>query len=97
MQRYLLYPPFLTVHEETNFSDIWESFCLKLLKLEYGTNEIQRRRPPENGIDLYYKSKKIAFQCKSTLEGNKFNIKNACNSLCSALAYTRFVGHTVVR
>ncbi|MCO1604611.1 hypothetical protein [Desulfosporosinus nitroreducens] len=85
MQRYLLYPPFLTVHEETDFSDIWESFCLKLLKLEYGTNEIERRRPPESGIDLFYRSGQIAYQCKSTLNDNKFNIKIACNSLRSAL------------
>jgi hypothetical protein len=85
VQRYLFYPPFIIVHEETNFSDTWEAFCLKLLKLEYGTNEIERRLPPEQGIDLYYQKEKIAFQCKSTVHDSKFNIKKASDSLKSAL------------
>jgi len=84
MQRYLFYPPFLSMPEETDFSDVWEAFCLKLLKLEYETNEIERRRPPESGVDLYYKKRQIAFQCKSTQENSKFNITKACNSLRSA-------------
>ncbi|WP_167345568.1 hypothetical protein [Paenibacillus riograndensis] len=75
----------MTINEENNFSDIWESFCLKLLKLNYRTDEIERRRPPEQGIDLYYKKNKTAFQCKSTLKGSKFNITNACSSLRGAI------------
>lgn len=85
MPTYLLYPPFLKVNEEVSFSDTWESFCLKLLKLEYGTTDIERRRPPEKGIDLYYKDRSIAYQCKSTLKNSKFNITNACKSLNDAL------------
>lgn len=81
---YKLYPPFLCIPEEENFSDVWEAFCLKLLKIEFQTNNIERRKPPEQGVDLYFKEKKIAFQCKSNLKDTKFNITNAKNSLLEA-------------
>ena len=85
MIRYYLYPPFLIVPEETDFSDVWEVFCLKLLKLENGSEDIERRTPPDYGVDLHYKNKSIAYQCKSVDNGSKFNITKSCKSLETAL------------
>lgn len=85
MKIYNLYPPFLYIPEESNFSDMWEVFCLKLLKIDLKTNSIERRQPPEQGVDLYYKDLKRAYQCKSNLKDTKFNITNAKKSLTSAL------------
>ncbi|WP_342552328.1 hypothetical protein [Paenibacillus sp. FSL R7-0652] len=84
--RYILYPPFLVVPEETDFSAAWESFCLKLLKLDLGTNDIEKRNPPESGVDLYFPDKKIAFQCKSIYDRNhRINKKKIKNSIDSAI------------
>ncbi|KAF6563651.1 MULTISPECIES: hypothetical protein [unclassified Paenibacillus] len=81
-----LHPPFLNIPEENNFSDMWENICLKLLKLEKGTNNILRRSPPESGVDLYYEEEKIAYQCKCVIQDSgKFNIKKAKDSLEAAL------------
>lgn len=85
MKIYNLYPPFLYIPEESNFYDTWEVFCLKLIKIDLKTNSIERRTPPEQGVDLYYKNKRIAYQCKSNLKDTKFNITNAKKSLVSAL------------
>jgi len=85
MIRYHLYPPFLYIPEETDFSDTWEVFCLKLLKLELKTSNIERRMPPDIGVDLYYKDNNIAYQCKSCDSTGKFNITKARDSLKAAL------------
>ncbi|MBN3383431.1 hypothetical protein [Clostridium botulinum] len=85
MTSYRLYPPFLYSPEEDDFSKVWESFCLKLLKAEMGTQEIERRNPPESGVDLYGKENKIAYQCKSVTKDGKFNVTKVKKSLDSAL------------
>ena len=80
---YYLYPPFFIVPEENNFADAWEAFCCKLLNLEEKTTEIYRRSPPEQGIDLYYPSKQIAYQCKSIESGKSgdFNVSKVIDSI----------------
>ncbi|PFA47906.1 hypothetical protein CN391_25910 [Bacillus anthracis] len=85
--KYILYPPFLTVPEEENFSNVWEAFCLKLLCLNKSQNNIYRRNPPEQGVDLFDATDKIAYQCKSVESGKSgdFNFKHAIDSLNSAL------------
>ncbi|WP_455819594.1 hypothetical protein [Clostridium butyricum] len=49
MKIYNLYPPFVYIPEESNFSDVWEVFYLKLLKIDLNTNNIERRKPPKQG------------------------------------------------
>ena len=69
-----------------SFADAWEDFCCKLLNLEERTNQIRRRSPPEQGIDLYYQSKNIAYQCKSVESGKdgEFSVQHAIESMKSA-------------
>jgi hypothetical protein len=83
---YYLYPPFFHVPEQSNFPDAWESFCCKLLNLAKGTNEIYVRTAPEQGIDLYFPSKNIAYQCKSVESGKsgEFSSSKAIESLEAA-------------
>ncbi|MFK7797143.1 MAG: hypothetical protein AB8E82_06790 [Aureispira sp.] len=91
---YHFYPPFFVVSESTSFFDAWESFCRKILNLENKTHEIYKRSPPENGVDLFYKSKKIAYQCKSTQSSldPKFNITKAVDSLKTAIKAKEEIG-----
>lgn len=91
---YHLYPPFFLVPEEGNFADAWESFCCKMLCLVENTDEIYRRNFPEQGIDLYYPTKKIAYQCKSVNSGKSgdFNVTKAINSIKSAKKVKNVVG-----
>jgi len=83
---YRLSPPFLYVAEEQNFSDTWEAFCCKLLKISNKTTDIYIRNPPEQGVDIYYPSKKIAYQCKSIESGKSgdFNVTQAIKSIEAA-------------
>ncbi len=83
---YFLYPPFFIVPEENNFADAWETFCCKLLNLKEQTDEIYRRHPPEQGIDLYFPSKQIAYQCKSVESGKSgdFNVAKVLESIKAA-------------
>jgi hypothetical protein len=83
---YYFYPPFFVVSEENSFSDAWESFCCKLLNLAEKTDEIYRRKPPEQGIDLYYPNKKISYQCKSVESGKSgdFDASKTIESIRSA-------------
>lgn len=84
---YQLYPPIFYVPEESSFSDSWEVFCCKMLNIENKTSEIIRRLPPESGVDLFFPSKKIAYQCKSIETGltNGFNPTLVKKSYLSAL------------
>lgn len=86
MNIYELYPPFIYIPEECNFADQWEEFCLRLLKLDNKTNDIERRKAPESGIDLYYNEKKIAYQCKCNLYGTRVNVTKIIDSLKVALS-----------
>jgi hypothetical protein len=96
---YIFYPPFFIENEETNFPDSWEVFCCKLLNLENKTSSIARRLPPENGVDLFFSDKKIAYQCKSIENGlnsgfNLTKIKNSYNSalnIKSSLGWDKYV------
>lgn len=83
---YRLEPPFLYVAEEQDFSKAWEHFCCKLLNLSNNTTEIYVRNPPEQGVDIYYPSKKIAYQCKSIESGKSgdFNAAKAIESIEAA-------------
>jgi hypothetical protein len=91
---YYLYPPFFIVPEESDFADAWESFCCKLLNVKEKTDEIYRRNPPEQGIDLFYPSKQIAYQCKSVESGRSgdFNVTNAIDSIKAAKLIQSDVG-----
>ncbi|WP_310638557.1 hypothetical protein [Delftia acidovorans] len=83
---YRLEPPFLYVAEEQDFSKAWEHFCCKLLNLGNKTTEIYVRNPPEQGVDIYYPSKRIAYQCKSIESGKSgdFNATKAIESIEAA-------------
>ena len=91
---YRLVPPFLHVPEESSFADEWERFCCKLLNLEYGTTEIFVRSPPEQGVDLFYPTRQIAYQCKSVESGKSgdFNATHAIASYQSALTHQASIG-----
>lgn len=91
---YRLVPPFLHVPEESDFPDEWERFCCKLLNLEHATTEIFVRSPPEQGVDLFYPTRKIAYQCKSAVSGKSgdFNASHAIASYQSALAHQASIG-----
>lgn len=88
MYDYHLYPPFFIVPEESDFADAWESFCCKLLCLSEKNTKIYRRYAPEQGVDLYYPDRKIAYQCKSVESGRSrdFDANKTINSIKSALA-----------
>ena len=83
---YRLVPPFLYVPEEQDFSKAWAFFCCKLLNLSNTTTEIYVRNPPEQGVDLYYPSQRIAYQCKSVESGKSgdFNVTKAVESIEAA-------------
>ena len=91
---YQFYPPIFIVSEETNFPDSWEVFCCKLLNLENNTSNIVRRLPPENGVDLFFRDKKIAYQCKSVESGltSGFNLTKIKESYNSALTIKSSLG-----
>jgi hypothetical protein len=74
------------VPEEQDFSKAWELFCCKLLNLSNMTTEIYVRNPPEQGVDIYYPSKKIAYQCKSVESGKSgdFNVTKVVESIEAA-------------
>lgn len=83
---YRLEPPFLYVAEEQDFSKAWEHFCCKLLNISNKTTDIYVRNPPEQGVDIYYPAKKIAYQCKSVESGKSgdFNATKAIESIEAA-------------
>src|SRR5260370_164353 len=80
---YILHPPIFVVPEETSFADAWEAFCCKTLNVREQTDEIYRRHHPEQGIDLYFPTKQIAYQCKSVESGKSsdFNVARALESV----------------
>ena len=90
--QYRLFPPFFKDELNSDFSEAWERFCLKLLKIENDTEMIKKRKPPEQGVDLFYKDKKIAYQCKSFQKDANFNITKAQSSLLMALEYKESIG-----
>jgi hypothetical protein len=69
------------------FGDTWEQFTCKLLNLENDTAQIIIRKPPEQGVDLFYQKLGYAYQCKSVENGidNEFNVTQAKQSISSAL------------
>jgi hypothetical protein len=82
------------VAESQDFSKAWEHFCCKLLNIKNKTTTIYVRNPPEQGIDLYYPSKKIAYQCKSVESGKSgdFNVTHAIQSIQTALSVKKELG-----
>jgi uncharacterized protein YjbI with pentapeptide repeats len=90
-----LRPPLFNVTSSESFPDAWESFCCEVLNRHEGTTEIYRREPPENGIDLYWPARKIAYQCKSVEDvTGRFNLTRAIKSLQRALQCRRQVPWT---
>ncbi|XUW88644.1 hypothetical protein OH764_00815 [Burkholderia sp. M6-3] len=92
--QYHLCPPFLHYPEEDDFSDVWERFCCKLLNIEHKTTEIYVRNPPEQGVDIFFPTKKVAYQCKSIESGKSggFNVTKAVESIRAAKAIKPALG-----
>ncbi|MGH1280685.1 hypothetical protein [Bacillus basilensis] len=58
----------------------------KIVKIRKINNDIERGTPPEQGVDLHFKEKGIAYQCKSVVGSiSGFNITKAVKSLERAL------------
>lgn len=67
-----LFPPYLS-QEGYDFNKVWELFCFQALSLHCNykiENPLEIREAPDNGIDIFDKKTKIAYQCKSTESGN---------------------------
>lgn len=77
---YILKPPFFIIAPHTRFSDAWEHFCKKLLRLDHKTTQIIRLRPPDLGADLIWKEKRTVYQCKSS-EAESFNVTKGINGV----------------
>ena len=91
--QYHLYPPYFRSDPHFSFADAWELFCCQLLNLEHNTDEIRRRKPPEQGIDLIWHTQGIAYQCKSVEhELGKFRLDKARASLQTALKHQSEIG-----
>jgi len=90
---YHLHPPFLHIPEETSFSGAWEAFCRRMLTLQLGTENILRRRAPDEGVDLFDLDHSIAFQCKAveSLAG-RLRVAGVVTSLRRALAAREQIG-----
>jgi hypothetical protein len=87
--RYHLYPPFFEILPgEESFADAWEIFCCEVLNRYENTTEIVRRKAPEGGVDLLWREKKRAYQCKSVINPttNRFDVNKAVKSIKDALA-----------
>jgi len=86
--RFHLYPPFFEILPgEESFADAWEIFCCDVLNRHEKTTEIIRRKAPEGGIDLLWREKKRAYQCKSVIDPatNRFDVGKAVESVVAAL------------
>jgi len=86
--RFHLYPPFFEILPgEESFADAWEIFCCDMLNRHEKTTEIVRRKAPEGGIDLLWRKKKRAYQCKSVIDPatNRFDVFKAVESIKTAL------------
>lgn len=66
---YYLYPPFFRIEPQTSFGKAWEDFCCRLLNVAHQTTDISVREPPDRGIDLFWPSEGIAYQCKAVESG----------------------------
>lgn len=81
-----LYPPMFVVAPQTSFANAWEVFCCDVINRHEKTTNIYRRKPPERGVDLYWQSQQIAYQCKSVEDSaGRFKISKAVASLQSAM------------
>jgi hypothetical protein len=81
-----LFPPFFVIEPETTFADAWEVFCCEVLNRREETTGIHRWGAPEGGVDLYWREKRYAYQCKSVEdEKGQFNVTKAVESIKVAL------------
>ena len=89
-----LYPPFFGTEPQNSFADAWEVFCCDVLNRHEKTTQIRQRRPPENGVDLIWREKKVAYQCKSVESGRTgdFNVTKAVESMKAAVAHRDEIG-----
>ncbi|MGA2914459.1 MAG: COR domain-containing protein [Sedimentisphaerales bacterium] len=93
--RFQLYPPFFEILPgEDSFADAWEIFCCDVLNRHEKTTEIIRRKAPEGGVDLLWREKKQAYQCKSVIDPatNRFDVSKAVESVKAALAKRKETG-----
>lgn len=74
---------------DTTFGQAWESLCEILLREELGSVNVLRLRPPDRGIDMLYRPKRRAFQCKSTERGasGRIDAEESIHSLNTAIRY----------
>jgi hypothetical protein len=80
------FPPFFVIEPEATFADAWETFCCDVLNRHEKTTEIYKRKAPERGVDLYWREKGYAYQCKSVSDDKgKFNVTKAVESIKAAL------------
>ena len=90
---YHLHPPYFRSDPHLSFAEAWEAFCCHLLNLENGTNDIRRRKPPEQGVDLIWQTEGIAYQCKSVQhELGRFQTDKAKASLKTAQEHQSEIG-----
>lgn len=91
---YHLYPPFFVIEPQTSFSKAWEDFCRRLLSLEWRTTAIHRRTPPDRGIDLFWQTEGIAYQCKAVESGLAGDFQTALvkASIKKAQEYQTLIG-----
>jgi internalin A len=93
--RFHLYPPFFEILPgEDSFADAWEVFCCDVLNRYEKTTEINRRKAPESGVDVLWREKKRAYQCKSVIDPAtcRFDVGKAVESVKTALAKRKETG-----
>ena len=81
-----MHPPFFAIEPQATFADAWEVFCCDILNRFEKTTQIRRRAAPEGGIDLLWRERHIAYQCKSVESGGTgdFDVTKALESLEAA-------------
>lgn len=84
---YRLFHPHLKV-DNNDFPTSWEIFCYTLIKTELRSGySLERRLPKDKGVDFYCPQLGIAYQCKSSISGDKkdFNSNEVDDSFKQAL------------
>src|SRR6185295_18100633 len=91
---YHLSKPWLRCGEGTSFADAWEKFCFEMLEREHGRGAMDWRRPKDRGVDIFYSSEGIAYQCKSVESGKDgdFSVEKSAESMREALAFQSEIG-----
>jgi hypothetical protein len=80
---YKLTSDFLHIEGESSFYEMWEVFCYRLISIDKNTDDIERFSGKDHGIDLYWKKKRIAYQCKSVASGVSSGFHGYCRIITS--------------